>query len=184
MFKNYWTKSKNQPVDWGLLGFPPNVALMEAEKMYHRYSNLLEKSTSRWILLASPIKDGNFSFVAAWQSWRRSRNTNIKSLLTDEEDNRSQQFILQPILLNISYFLLKHIFRVICFFPFQHSARKMGFPATILELFRFFTPVCLSWFTFTRTWFTFSDFSHQLTWVVVQNWADAMIDGKKCQVKN
>ena len=138
MFKNNWTKSKNQPVDWGLLGFPPNVALMEAEKMYHRYSNLLEKSTSRWILLASPIKDGNFSFVAAWQSWRRSRNTNIKSLLTDEEDNRSQQFILQPILLNISYFLLKHIFRVICFFTFQHSARKMGFPATILALFRFF----------------------------------------------
>ena len=68
------------------------TVVMEAEKMYHRNSNLLEKSTSRWILLASPIKDGNFSFVAAWQSWRRSRNTNIKSLLTDEEDNRSQRF--------------------------------------------------------------------------------------------
>ena len=32
-----------------------------------------------------------------------------KIVLT-EEDNRSQQFICQPTLLNISYFLLKHIF--------------------------------------------------------------------------
>ena len=90
---------------------------------------------------------------------------------------------------NLFYSILVIFFWNISFesFVFLHSSiqpGKWGSLPQYLNYSDFFTPVCLSWFTFTRTWFTFSDFSHQLTWVVVQNWADAMIDGKKCQVKN